>query len=125
MEMAFASGNSRALFQLIRSTGPRRPGVSETIAEKDGSSIHSEQRRLERFEEQFKWPAAKKPILGTPEPVWSVNTEEPTLEEVQSEVPLLKRDKAPGPDGLHPILFKEGEQSLMTSLTSILRTVWT
>ena len=82
MEKAFASGNNRALFQLIRSTGPRRLEVSETITEKDGSSIHSTQRRLERwaehFEEQFNWPAANEPIPGTPEPVWGVNTEEPT-----------------------------------------------
>ena len=64
--------------------------------EEDGSSIHSVQRRLEHwaehFEEQFNWPAAKEPILGTREPLWSVNIEEPTLEEVQREVSLLKRD---------------------------------
>ena len=47
------------------------------------------------------------------------------MEEVQREVSLLKRDKAPGPDGLRPTLFKEGGRSLMTSLTNILRTVWT
>ena len=64
-------------------------------------------------------------MLGTPEPVWIVNIEEPTLKEVQREVSLLKRDKAPGPDGLHPSLFMEGGKSLMTSLTNILRTVWT
>ena len=70
-------------------------------------------------------PVAKEPILVIPEPVWSVDIEEPTLEEAQREVSLFKRDKAPGPDGFHPTLFKEGGQSLMTSLTSILRTAWT
>ena len=35
---------------------------------------------------------------------------------------LLKRDKAPGPDGLHSSLFKEGGQSVIISLTEILRT---
>ena len=127
MGKAFASGNSRALFQHIRSTGPKRPGVNETITEKDGSSIHSTKHRLKRwadyFKEQFNWPAVKGPILGTREPLWRVNTAEPSLEEVQREVSLLKRDKAPGPDGLHPTLLKEGGQNRMTSLTSIPRTV--
>ena len=83
------------------------------------------ERWAEHFGEQFKWPAVKEPILGTAETVWSVNTEEPTLEEVQREVSLLKHDEAPSHDGLHPTLFKEGGQSLITSLTKILRTVWT
>ena len=47
------------------------------------------------------------------------------MEDVRHEVSLLKPDKFQGPDGLHPSLFKEGGQSLMTSLKSSLRTVWT
>ncbi|KER31004.1 hypothetical protein T265_02682 [Opisthorchis viverrini] len=53
MEKAFATGNSRVLYQLIRSTGPRKATVSETISEKDGSLIHSQKRRLERWAEHF------------------------------------------------------------------------
>ncbi|KER21001.1 hypothetical protein T265_15191, partial [Opisthorchis viverrini] len=64
----FCYGNSRALYQLIRSIGPRRATVSETISEKDGSLIHSQKRRLERWAEHFeeqpgfwigvsRWPA--------------------------------------------------------------------
>ena len=33
MEKAFATGGYHTLFQLIRSTGSRKPGVSETITE--------------------------------------------------------------------------------------------
>ena len=57
--------------------------------------------------------------------MWSVNANEPALEEVQREVSLLKHDKAPGPDDLHPTMFKEGGKSFITSLTKSLRTVWT
>jgi len=128
MEKAFASGNNRTLFHLVRSIGPRKQNVSETITEKNGSMIYSLERRLERwaehFEEQFNQPAANAPILGIPEAEWSVNTQEPTYEEIQREVNLLKRDKAPGLDGLHPSLFKEGGRSLIISLTNILQTVW-
>ncbi|KER26834.1 hypothetical protein T265_05969 [Opisthorchis viverrini] len=73
MEKAFATGNSRVLYQLIRSTGPRKATVSETISEKDGSLIHSRNRRLERwaehFEEQFSWPPATQPVAQS-RPQW-------------------------------------------------------
>ena len=62
MEKAARIGNSRSLFRLIRDTGPRRPGVSEIIKESDGSLIHSQGRRLERWAEHFKgqfsWPGS-------------------------------------------------------------------
>ena len=90
--------------------------------------IYSLKRRLERwtehFGEQFNQLAANAPILGRPESEWSVNTQKPTYEEIQREVNLLRRDKAPGFDGLHPSLFKEGGRSLIISLTNILHTVW-
>ena len=45
--------------------------------------------------------------MGTPEAEWSVNTQEPTYEEIQREVNLLKRDKAPGPDGFAHLYSKK------------------
>ena len=90
--------------------------------------IYSLERRLarwaEHFEEQFNQPAASEPFSGTSVTEWTVNTQQPSDEEIQHEVNLLKRDKAPGPDGLHPSLFKEGGRSLIISLTNILRRIW-
>ena len=72
--------------------------------------IYSLEQRLERwaehFEEQFNQPAANAPFLGTPEAEWSINTQEPTYEEIQHEVNFLKRDTAPRPNDSHPSLFK-------------------
>ncbi|KAK4467292.1 hypothetical protein MN116_000315, partial [Schistosoma mekongi] len=51
MEKAVAIGNSRQLFRLIKETGIKNPTVSETIAEKDGSTIHCQSRRLDRWAE--------------------------------------------------------------------------
>ncbi|GAA50100.1 hydroxysteroid dehydrogenase-like protein 2 [Clonorchis sinensis] len=51
MEEAFTVGNSLALFQLIRSTGQKKVDVMETICEKDGTAIHSLNRRFERLKE--------------------------------------------------------------------------
>ncbi|CAH8641848.1 unnamed protein product [Heterobilharzia americana] len=48
MEAAAASGNSRKLFQLIRATDCRKPGVSEMVYEVGGMPINNLQRCLER-----------------------------------------------------------------------------
>ncbi|GAA57388.1 ATP-binding cassette transporter [Clonorchis sinensis] len=56
MKEAKNDGNVRRLFHLIRSTGPRKPLVSETIRGQNGSLI-SRKERLDRwaqhFEQQF------------------------------------------------------------------------
>ena len=128
MEKAFAAGNSRALFQLIRSTGQKKAGVSETICEKDGTTIHSLNRRLERwaehFQEQFTWSPSTQPLEEPSRLEWNIDTNPPSATEIQREISILKRDKAPGPDGLHPALFKEGGEVLVNSLTTILQKIW-
>ncbi|GAA56762.1 AP2-associated kinase [Clonorchis sinensis] len=62
MEDAKNAGNVRRLFHLIRSTGPRKPLVSETIRDQNGSLICNKAERLPRwaqyFEQQFSWPPA-------------------------------------------------------------------
>ena len=60
---------------------------------------------------------------GNAEPEWDVNIDCPAAEEVHHQITLLKRDKAAGPDGLQPALFKEGGKELVNSLTNILWTV--
>jgi hypothetical protein len=56
---------------------------------------------------------------------WNVNTEAPSEAEVRREISLLKREKSPGPDGVHPALFKEGGEALVNGLTTFLRFIWT
>lgn len=129
MEKANAIGNSRQLFQLIRNTGPRRPDVSELISDKQGVEIHSIDKRLNRwaehFEEQFSWPVAvtELPCIS-PAEVWDVNLDSPTSSEIEEGLRWLKRNKAAGPDGLSPSLFKEGGQVIVQELTSLLQCIW-
>ena len=116
MQKAFASGNSRTLFQLIRSTGPRKLNVSEVIKEKDGTVITSQERRLERwaehFAEQFAWPPSSAHLQLEMEPTWDVDLHPPSIDEVLSEISRLNANKAPGPDELHPLLLKKAAKSL-------------
>ncbi|CAH8518282.1 unnamed protein product, partial [Dicrocoelium dendriticum] len=52
-EMATALDNHRKLFRLVRETGSRRPGVSETIRDESGQPIHNLSKRLERWADHF------------------------------------------------------------------------
>jgi hypothetical protein len=130
MEAAFASGNIRRLFQLIRSTGSKRSLISETIKETDGTLIHNKSRRLTRrseyFEGQFSWPPACTTLPPHTSEVtpWSVNLEPPTLTEVRDCLTALKRFKAAGPDNLMPPLFKDGGEVLAEALTKLFELVW-
>ncbi|GAA55142.1 ATP-binding cassette transporter [Clonorchis sinensis] len=70
LEDAKNAGNVRRLFHLIRSTGPRKPLVSEIIRDQNGSLMCNKGERLDRwaqyFERQFSWP----PATFNPETNW-------------------------------------------------------
>nr|CAH8876432.1 unnamed protein product [Trichobilharzia regenti] len=129
MEKALRIGNTRQLFGLIRETGGRRQIISETISEKNGTIISSQDRRLDRwkehYEEQFNLPTA---TLNLPSiqhlPEWDIDTGPPSLTEVTKAVTNLKLGKAAGPDGMTPEVFKYGGDSLLSGLTEVLGSVW-
>jgi len=129
MEVAAASGNSRKLFHLIRTTGTKRIGVSETIREVDGSPIYNLERRLERwvehFSQQFNWPIPSVELtIESPSPTWLAVTYPPTFEEVLEILTTIKRHKAPGPDALAPALFKDGGIEFVRKLVTFFSKVW-
>ncbi|MGL5231889.1 MAG: reverse transcriptase domain-containing protein, partial [Fusobacteriaceae bacterium] len=129
MEKAFATGNSRILFSLAR-INSHANFVSETIVEKDGTPIYNQARRIDRwaehFEEQFSWPnpdMVSYTGLGEGAP-YQITNAPPTEEEVELEIRLLQRNKAPGPDNIPSELFKEGGAYLIKSLVNLLKKIW-
>ena len=130
MQEANARGNSRRLFQLIRSTGPKCMRVSETICESNGSLIYNRERRLarwaEHFQEQFSWPSAPVGSLtNIPQcDTWSVNLDAPTEVEIRECISAMKRFRAAGPDELVPALFKDGGEVLCRALAELFKTIW-
>ncbi|GAA49864.1 CDP-diacylglycerol--inositol 3-phosphatidyltransferase [Clonorchis sinensis] len=98
MEYAKNAGNVRKLFHLIRSTGPRKPLVSEIIRDQNGSLICNKAERMDRwaqyFEEQFSWPpATSNPETWPSTERWTVNMEPPSVSEVSECISLLKRHR--------------------------------
>ncbi|GAA42825.1 ATP-binding cassette transporter [Clonorchis sinensis] len=128
MEKASDAGNSHVLCQVIRSTGQKKAGVSETICEKDGTTIHSLNRHLERlaerFKEQFSWSLLTQPLEKASRSKWNIDTNPPSATEIQCEISILKRDKTLGSAGLHPTLFRKGGEVVVNSLSTIVQKIW-
>ena len=129
MEYAAAVGNSRKLFHLIRTTGAKHLGVSETICEVDGTPIYNQQRRLVRWAEHFAAqfccpPASVIQNVHSNFVPWSVSTDPPTEAEIRKAIQALGRHKAPGADRLSPALFKDGGVRLIRELRALFSEVW-
>ncbi|CAH8584475.1 unnamed protein product [Dicrocoelium dendriticum] len=128
MEVAAALGNHRKLFRLIRETGSRRPGVSETIRDESGQPIHNLSKRLERWavhlEKQFnRQELFDSPVTDRPAP-WAVPLDPPSRSEVEREIGLLKLNKAAGPEDLPPALYKFGGSAHVDALHELLVKLW-
>ena len=130
MEKAFATGNSCLLFSLTRSLGASPCSVSEAICEKDGSLIHNQDRRINRwaehFEEQFSWPepTITRNLNLESHTIYAISEASPTEFEVRKVIQALKRNKSPGPDNLPPVLFIEGGEALTIALVNLLGKIW-
>ncbi|CAH8483206.1 unnamed protein product [Dicrocoelium dendriticum] len=129
METAALSGNTCRLSKLIRSTGLRKPGVSEVICEVDVSPITHLQRRMDRWAEhfysQFNWPSPSINTCSTPCcPPWHVPMNLAIEAEFCLEIQRLKRFKASGLDGISPELFKYRGVVIINQLTALFAKIW-
>ncbi|GAA50634.1 hypothetical protein CLF_104818, partial [Clonorchis sinensis] len=69
-------------------------------------------------------PHATQPVEVVHTGEWNVNLNRPSEEEIQYKMSALKRKEARGPDGLYPVLFKEGGESLVAHLAKLIGAVW-
>ncbi|CAI2738051.1 unnamed protein product [Dicrocoelium dendriticum] len=87
MEEAGAVSNYRKIFQQIRTTGPRKPGVKETNRISAGALIHNKEYRMARwqeyFQDQFGSSASGSLLIQVlQDEVWSVSLDALTEDEV-------------------------------------------
>ncbi|VDQ04650.1 unnamed protein product [Trichobilharzia regenti] len=85
-ESSVASGNSRKLFQVIRSTCNKKRGVVEATGRADGTLINKLERRLEPWAEhldkQFSLSIVKVLNIINYGASWKVNTNSPKEMEI-------------------------------------------
>ena len=130
MEAAHANGDTRQLFQLIRSSGHKRLGVSETICKSDGTPITDQRQRLQRWAEHFQlqFTSTTQPSntddQQEPRATWSLSEDPPSSEEVKIAISHLKNHKAPGIDEITAELLKSGSDALVDQLTLLFSAIW-
>jgi hypothetical protein len=115
MEIAYASGNSQKLFQIVRKTGPRRLDVSQLISKKDGSNINNIKCLLGRWAEQFSWLRAQitEPEYQSVHEIRAVTTGPPSHTELYQAIQDLCGNKASGPNEISSALFKDSCETLL------------
>jgi hypothetical protein len=128
MENAWAIGDSRRLFRLIRSVSYPHTVVSETVCETNGDLITNLQRRMDRWSEhfssQFNWPPATNIQVVTTHTEWAVSTEPPTEIEIREAAKSFKDFKTPGEDNIPAELIKCGGDSLFAELEKLFNEIW-
>ncbi len=101
-----ACGDTRKLYQVLKSVSRRPAGVGEVLIERDGSVIPNQARKLCRWEEHFKEllnhaappNTASSPLPTSVAETYPCDVDPPTLEEVCTR--QLRNNRAPVKDGI-------------------------
>ncbi len=105
---AAACGDTRKLYQMLKSVTRRPAGVGEILLERDGSVIPDQGRKLRRWEGHFKellnHAAPLNTAFSPPDTPAAENypcaVDPPTLDEVCTAIRQLRNNRAPGEDGI-------------------------
>lgn len=131
MEHATAVGDSKRLFDIIKSTTRKHVPVSESVRDKNGVVLETidqkNDRWCEHFSELLNRPPPSMPIDPVdlePRAPLLVSTEPPTNEEVSKAIRRLKNGKAPGEDGLNPELWKNCGDHIVGFFGELIRQCW-
>ena len=134
MEEAAINGNSRVLYDTLRSLTGQRSTVSEDIKDINGSFIVGKAAKLERWANYFE------DLLNRPDPVQLDNdlftddnldeeisliaVHPPSKNEIDVAIKKLKSNKSPGVDTIPPEAFKFGGNVLRKRIHNLLLLIW-
>ncbi len=131
-ERAAACGDTRKLYQMLKSVSRRPAVVGELLLERDGSVIPYQARKLCRWEAHFKelFNHAVPPNTAFSPPDTSAaenyhcEVDPPILEEVCTAIRQLLSNRAPGEDGIPAEVYKTCLDSLGPWLHQMSTKVW-
>ncbi len=131
-ERAAACGDTRKLYQMLKSVSRRPAGVGEVLLERDGNVIPDQARRLSRWEEHFKellnHAAPPKTAFSPPDTSAAENypceVDPPTLEEGCTATRQLCSYRAPGEDDIPEKVYKTCFHSLGPWLHRMITKIW-
>lgn len=120
----------KTVYQITKKLrGDHGPNQDLPVKAEDGSAITEGRAKQERWREHFE------KILNRPDPPIPLNTDDAetdleiemgpiTLNEVKNAIHKLKNDKAPGEDGVCPVMLKAKGKETPCILQRILKDIW-
>lgn len=127
IEVNRAANNGRDMYRTIkRMRGMMQQAV--TIRDDEGNLLSNPKDALEQWRKYFDGLLNVQPPNLTEEPAVYQTAEplvdEPTREEVEKAIKMLKNNKAPGIDGLPAELIKQGGERMLTELHNLITNIW-
>jgi hypothetical protein len=128
-EEAARRNEQSKVYQIIRTLSGRKATTSVPIKDKSGKLLttetEQEKRWQEHFEEVLNRPAPSIPAdIPEAENDLPVNTEPPTITEIEKAIRSLKNGKAPGTDNLNAELFKTDPKQAANALHPLFQAIW-
>ena len=131
LEQASRSHNSRKMFKLLKEATGKAPVTVDTLKDKSGELIRTEEGRMERWREHFsellnpvKPPCDLPAFSSAAREPYAVNLDPPSIADVQKALKCMKNNKTPGEDGIPSEMFKSSP-TLLCRLTDLFVQVWT
>ena len=115
----------------LRQLAGKRSAISETVKKADGHPVQDAKQRIEEWANHFEKllnrppPATANQTKNLHNPLSEINTDPPTLSEVQVAINKLKRNKAGGLDNIPPEFYIDGGITHEKMLTELLQCIWT
>jgi len=127
-ETAAGKGDLKALYTTTRLMSGRRNNPNRPVRDKRGQLLTSVERQLERWKEHFQEVLNRPTPLNPPQleqgdPL-DINTGEITQNEIRKALKSLKNDKAAGKDNIPAEALKEGGETVLNQLHTLLNMVW-
>lgn len=134
MEAAARRGDSKTLYDTLRSLTKKKEGVSESIKSADGVPLKSKVDRVDR------WASYFEQLLNRPDPsvpdsdlfedldeddeVSLMRDSAPTMDEVETAIRSLKQRKSPGIDDVPPEALLHAGVALQQRIHRLLGVIW-
>ena len=128
-EEAASQNNMKELYDTTRKLAGRSNRRNAQIKDKQGNSVASVDKQLERWAEYFgellnRNEPNDRPTIPPATDILPISTEKPTKAEITAAIKKLNSGKAPGPDGIPVEAMKADIESSTNMLYSLFGKIW-